>query len=258
MSGLRALAPHSHFPPAILRWGEGKARGDVLPLRVLFGIQRRVQEYAAGVPAEETPVPLKSLQPFLFPETLLDSPAPPGGEGVSWYVFHTRPRAEKALAERLLARSLAYFLPLSKHRWVKNGRVFTSYLPLFAGYVFFQGDREQRCSALETNLIANVLPVADQRRLHADLGNVRRLIGSGMALSPEPRIAPGTAVIIRSGPLAGVEGIVTREGRKTKVFVEVRILRQGVSVEIDEALLEPLAAAGSLSGRAWVGGDRED
>jgi hypothetical protein len=47
-------------------------------------------------------------------------------------------------------------------------------------------------------------------------------------------------VVIHSGPLAGVEGVVVRDGKSTRVIVAVRILRQGVSVEIDSRNVEPL------------------
>jgi transcriptional antiterminator RfaH len=186
-------------------------------------------------------LPLKILRPTVYPENLLAEPPPQGSDGPSWFVFHTRPRAEKALAERLLALSLAYFLPLEKRQWRNSGRFFTSYLPLFPGYLFFQGDREQRGKALETNLVANVLPVTDQHRLHADLRNINRLLDSGKSLTPERRLPPGTPVVIRSGPLAGIEGIVVRDGKGTRVVVSVRILRQGVSVEVDGRNVEPLA-----------------
>lgn len=191
--------------------------------------------------SEEMPMPLKTLQPYVFPENLLESSFPPENQDLFWFVFHTRPRAEKVLAERLFTRSLCYFLPLGKHQWWKNGRRFVSYLPLFPGYLFFQGNEEQRGRALETDLIANVLPVLDQDKLHADLRNINRLICSEKPLTAEKCLPPGTPVLIHSGPLAGIEGSVIRYGKNMRIIVAVRLLRQGVSVEIDSQDVEPIS-----------------
>jgi transcriptional antiterminator RfaH len=188
--------------------------------------------------AKESPLPLKTLQPSLYPESLLESADPPNDQA-AWFVFRTRPRAEKVLAERLLSRSLPYFLPLETRRWRKNGRSFTSHLPLFPGYLFFRGDDDQRRDALETNLIASTLTVADQGRLHADLRNVQRVLDTGRPLTPECRLAPGTPVVIRSGSMAGVEGVVLRQGGNLKMIVQVRFLQQGVSLAIEGWMLAP-------------------
>ncbi|MGH9677156.1 MAG: transcription termination/antitermination protein NusG, partial [Candidatus Acidiferrum sp.] len=157
-----------------------------------------------------------------------------------WYVLHTRPRVEKALAQRLLARSISFFLPLERRQWRKNGRAFTSHIPLFPGYVFLRAMEEERAEALETNLIANLLHVPDQGKLAEDLRGIFLLMRSGKPLTPERRLRAGTPVVIRSGSLAGVEGVVVRDGRNAKVVIAVRFLQQGVSVEIDNQMLEPL------------------
>ena len=115
-----------------------------------------------------------------------------------------------------------------------------SYLPLFPGYVFLQGNGEVRLAALETNLVAHVLPVVDQCQFHEDLGRVNRLISSDLALTPEGRLEPGSLVAITGGPLAGMEGKVIRRSKTTVFLIEVRFLHQGVSVELDSWMIEPL------------------
>jgi transcriptional antiterminator RfaH len=114
-----------------------------------------------------------------------------------------------------------------------------SYLPLFPGYVFIHGDGDVRTAALDTNLIANVLTVADQAQLHEDLGRINQLIMSDSTLTPEGRLEPGMPVVITGGPLAGLEGKVIRRGKNTVFLVEVRFLQQGVSVELEDWMIEP-------------------
>jgi transcriptional antiterminator RfaH len=182
-------------------------------------------------------MPLLPAEPCLYPDGLLDDgAAPPPGD---WWVLHTRPRAEKALARRLLARAAPFFLPLHKRQWRARGRNLASYVPLFPGYVFLLGGAAERLLALESNLVARTLAVPDQARLRADLAGVYRLMASGKALQPEAP-APGTPVRIGSGALAGLEGVVLRGGGRVRLLVEVRFLHQGVCVEVEPWMLEPL------------------
>lgn len=185
-------------------------------------------------------MPLLPLEPFVYPDDLLNSPD--GGETAAsqWWVLHTRPRAEKCLARRFLSRSLPFFLPLYKKQWRSRGRLLCSHMPLFPGYIFLHGDAQARLVALETNLVARCLPVEDQQQLHVDLVRVYHLIATGELLTPEGRLEAGTRVEIIGGPLAGLEGKVIRRGKQLKFFVEVRLLQQGVSVEIEGWMIQPL------------------
>jgi len=184
-------------------------------------------------------MPLLPMEDFVFPDDLLTAPGEASGER-RWWVLHTKPRAEKALARKILDQRIPYFLPLGKRQWKNKGRSFCSYLPLFPGYLFLHGDSEARCRALETNLVANCLPVPDQDQLQGDLLRVYHLMVSGTPLSQESRFGPGTRVEIISGPLEGMEGTVLRQGKQLKFYVEVRFLRQGVAAEVESWMLRPL------------------
>jgi transcription antitermination factor NusG len=197
-------------------------------------------------------MPLLQLEPFVFPETLLTEPM--ADDGPAWLVLHTRPRTEKALARRMAQQRLPFFLPLYKKQWRNQGRLFSSYLPAFPGYLFVRGDGDVRQAALETNLVAGVLPVPDQQQLHGDLMRIFRLIDSGLPLSPEQHLPEGTVVEITSGVLEGMEGRVIRHGKGLRLFVEVKFLQQGVSAEVESWMVrvlrgpEPRYVPGTASG----------
>ncbi len=184
-------------------------------------------------------MPLLPLEPFVFPDDLLDQPAFLPELITKWWVLHTRPRAEKSLARRLLRSTIPFFLPLCKRQWRHRGRLLCSYVPLFPSYVFLRGDHPAVVKTLETNLVARVLPVEDQAQLHGDLARVYCLIASDAPLTPEDRLKPGALVEIISGPLAGLEGKVLRRGKQLKFIVEVQFLQRGVSVEIESWMIEP-------------------
>ncbi|HEV3257616.1 MAG TPA: transcription termination/antitermination NusG family protein [Gemmataceae bacterium] len=184
-------------------------------------------------------MPLLALEPAVFPAELFSA----GEAGLSpgrWWVLHTCPRAEKALAQKLLRRQIGFFLPLYERRWRNRGRLFCSHLPVFPGYVFLRGDRDQRLAALETKLVVRVLEVEDQRQLQEDLERVNRLIVSKVPLAPEERLATGTWVVVTSGSLEGMKGRVLSHGKQLRLVIEVQFLQRGVSVEIESWQVQPL------------------
>jgi transcription antitermination factor NusG len=185
-------------------------------------------------------MPTLALEPCVFPPDLFGVGSSSLDDGC-WWVYHTRPRAEKALARALLQRQIAFFLPLMPKSRKHNGRLFISHLPLFSGYVFMHGDNAARIRALTTNLIARALQVPDQSELTADLARIHRLMATGASLLPEERLVPGSGVRIISGPLAGLDGKILRRGKRLRLHVEVHFLQRGASVELEHWMIEPLA-----------------
>ncbi|HEX4622566.1 MAG TPA: transcription termination/antitermination NusG family protein [Myxococcaceae bacterium] len=193
-----------------------------------------------------------SSEVFVHPPELLaadpQTPSVADPSSPQWWVLHTRPRAEKALARRLLARSVGFFLPQYERRWLSRGRPLSSHLPLFPGYLFLHGDEPGRVAALETNLVVNCLRVTDQQRLREDLDRVYRLMNSEAPLTPEEHLAAGDWVEIIEGALMGLQGRVTRCGKNLRFTVEVRFLQQGVSVEVERWMIRPLPEGAALAG----------
>jgi transcriptional antiterminator RfaH len=178
-------------------------------------------------------MPILSAEPELFPDALFDDPPDAGG----WLVAHTKPRQEKCLARRLVAAGLGFYLPCADRRTVVRGRLLTSRVPLFAGYVFVRGTAADRGWVLGTGRVAAVVPVPDSDRLWADLRQVRRLLASGRPVFPEDRVEPGATVRVRTGPLAGLTGTVARHAGGRRFVVRVEFIGRGVAVELDDRAL---------------------
>ncbi len=191
-------------------------------------------------------MPLLPMETYLAPDDLFSNSSALETDSSEWWVLHTRPRAEKSLARHFVARNLSFFLPLYQHQWRNRGRLFRAHLPLFPGYIFLRGDAETRRAALESNQVARTLPVADTAQLRADLSRVYRMMQAGMLLAPEEQLLPGAAVEIVAGPLTGLEGKIIQRGKQMRFFVEVKLLQQGVSVEIEGWMIR-LLSSGSTS-----------
>jgi transcriptional antiterminator RfaH len=186
-------------------------------------------------------MPLLPSEPCLVPEDLFDRP--PGVGPGRWWVAHTRPRAEKSLARKLPGAGVPFYLPLYEHRRRSSGRTLTSFLPIFPGYVFLVAEPDNYSAVMRTDLVVRMLPVEDQSRLAYDLKRVHLLMTSGEPLNPEVGWEPGLPVEVVAGPLAGLTGTVIRRGTQARILVEVQLLRQGVSVEVEAWMVRPRTRA---------------
>ena len=188
-------------------------------------------------------MPILPRQRDLFPADLFEGEsvagfAPPSA---AWVAFYTLARREKDLMRRLEALEITFYSPLVSRRLPSaGGRVRTSWVPLFPGYVFSLVDDDQRRAALATNTISRWLSVPDQRMLESDLRSIKRLIDTEMPLTPEARLEPGQVVRVRSGPLRGMEGTVVGRKGEQRLVVAVHFLNQGASIELEDVDLERL------------------
>lgn len=180
-----------------------------------------------------------------YPEDLWRERAPgtPRRPDSLWWCLHTKPRQEKAVARDLRAAGVSFYLPqiLNEHH-TPRGRAVKSLLPMFTGYIFLYGDDKDRMKAIQGNRLAGVLQVFDQEGLEKDLVRIQKLLSSGLPLVAEPRTLPGTFVRIKEGPLAGLEGKVSRRGNGDHFVAMVRFLSQGASVQLQDWQVEPIAA----------------
>ena len=185
-------------------------------------------------------MPLVAPEPTRFPDDLLTNADGLADRPGQWWAVYTKSRGEKALARHLYTRSVPYYLPLYRHSWKNKGRIFTSHLPLFSGYVFLYGDNDDRVSALESNQISRVLPVSDQPRLLSDLRRVDRMLAAEAVVTPTDALVPGQAVRIVAGPFEGLNGTLVRHGSQLRLVIEVAFLRQAVWAEVERWMVEPV------------------
>lgn len=155
-----------------------------------------------------------------------------------WWVAHTKSRNEKALAHDLIGRNISYFLPMSWKVRRKSRRTIKSLLPLFSGYLFFCGDENQRTELLRTDRVANLLEVKDQEKLLNELVQIERVLHTGVPLVPHKYIQVGQKCRVIAGPLMGLQGIVVKTKGEMRLVLQVDMLGQSASVEIDIDLIE--------------------
>jgi transcription antitermination factor NusG len=162
-----------------------------------------------------------------------------------WYALYTAPCHEKRVAEHLRYREVEAYLPLYRtvHRW-RNRCVRQLELPLFSNYLFVRLPWGQRGRALAvpgvrwmvgSERMPSPLPDFEIESLRAGL--------DGHNCEPCPYLVAGERVRIRSGALAGMEGVLVRRKSGLRVVLSLDLIRQSVSVEADAADLEPAGLA---------------
>jgi len=83
-------------------------------------------------------------------------------------------------------------------------------------------------------------PVGDQAALQQDLLGIYHALCAGVPLTPEPHLTVGARVLITAGPLAGLEGTISRQDDRLRLLLEVRFMKQGVSVEVESWMVTPI------------------
>ncbi len=181
-------------------------------------------------------MPLLKKEPDFHPSDFFDLAI----DAYPWWVIHVQSRQEKVLARFCAERDIPFYLPQAEKKTKRNGRNFTSYIPLFPGYVFLRGSREQRALALRSNVIASTIEVIDQELLASELRQIRDLQTSGHALIPYEEIATGDPVKLTDGIFKGYSGVVVREKGEMRLVVSISLIRRSVLVDVSRDGVAPV------------------
>ena len=121
-------------------------------------------------------MPILKRETDIYPDDLLVSPQ---ALSQPWWAMYTMARQEKKLSRELLRQNIPFYAPVIERRYRSpNGRLRTSYEPLFGNYVFVCGDEAARYQAICSGAISRCMPIPLQEELVADLLQIRNLIST--------------------------------------------------------------------------------
>jgi transcription antitermination factor NusG len=174
----------------------------------------------------------------------------------NWYALFTRHQHEKSVALALSNKSHEVYLPLyrSERQWQDRARQL--WFPLFPCYVFIREGMDRRLQVLTTPGIIHIVGWGGQPAIvpQTQLDAVRQIIEHCLILETHPYLQSGDRVRVKTGPLMGLEGILTRKKGVARLVVSMEMLGRSAAVEIDVLNVErigPLPAA-KLSHRMSV------
>ena len=180
---------------------------------------------------------------------IIESPAFGGTNGDAlitprWYALYTRSRFEKKMLTELTDRDIEVFLPMREvlSRWKDRRK--RIWIPLFPGYIFINhvDTPENRYRIL--NMPGAVRFVGFEGRANPipeeQVEYVRRFLEASIAVDPYPYMQVGSRVEVIAGPLKGIQGILVEKRGRFRFVIQVDLIRQAVSAEIDASDVRPI------------------
>jgi transcription antitermination factor NusG len=159
-----------------------------------------------------------------------------------WYAVRVRSNYERVTATHLRERGYEEFSPCYEVRRRWSDRTKTINQPLFPGYVFARLNPHNRLLVVTAPGVVGLVglgklpvPIPDQ-----EIENIRKMVQSGVLMKPWPFLEVGQRVLIESGPLAGVEGILQDVKGKFRLVVSISLLHRSASAEVDRACVRPI------------------
>jgi len=167
-----------------------------------------------------------------------------GNHAGNWYALFTRYQHEKSVAFALSNKNHDVYLPLylSVRRWQDRDKQIS--LPLFPCYVFIHEGLDRQLQIVTTPGVLHIVAYGGFPAIvpQAQMDAVRRIIESRLLVESHPYMQCGDRVRVKSGPLFGLEGILTRQKGVARLVVSLEMLGRSAAVEIDSVNVERIGA----------------
>jgi len=157
-----------------------------------------------------------------------------------WYAVYVKSRHEKSVYQELQRKGIKSSLPLMTQFRQWSDRKKKLEVPLFRGYVFVRINiSKDKMNVLQTDGVVKFVTFCNKTvSIPSDqMYWMDQILMSELELDREQEIPIGVEVDVLFGTLKGLKGLVKQNNSKTKFVVWVEAIMQGVSVEIDPALL---------------------
>ena len=165
-------------------------------------------------------------------------------EALQWFAIQTRSRHEKKVADELLGRGIDVFLPMITKTRKWSDRTKKVDFPLFSGYAFVHivPQPRTRVNVLSApGVVRFIGPSAQGTPIPTcEIENLRTALVNDIALRPLPFVRIGQRVRIRSGALAGMEGILIGTRGQRQLVVSISTIQRSVSLAIEGYDVEPI------------------
>jgi transcription antitermination factor NusG len=179
--------------------------------------------------------------------------------GSKWFAAYTATHHEKHVHQQLADRRVESFLPVYRtcREWKKRVPEDVE-LPLFPNYVFVRISRAQRGVVLGTPGIYSLVGSSHnawelpKREIEALREGIKE-----RKIEPHQYLVVGEKVRVKSGLLAGLEGVVVRRKNNLQMILSLDQIMQSVAIEVDASELESAQEKSDQRGNSPRGTSRE-
>ncbi|MDR1406216.1 MAG: UpxY family transcription antiterminator [Prevotellaceae bacterium] len=162
-------------------------------------------------------------------------------EQAQWRVLYTKPRAEKKALESLSKKGYCVYLPCVTvvRQWSDRKKKIQE--PLFRSYLFIHCKENQISEAATDTSIAGVVRFNGGAAVVRDreMDTIRRVeAGKDPVAVVTQTLIAGQKVLIKTGALKGLTGILTQIRGSQRVAIEIESLGCNLLVEVPAANIE--------------------
>jgi|BarGraIncu00222A_1022003.scaffolds.fasta_scaffold27528_3 transcription antitermination factor NusG len=159
-----------------------------------------------------------------------------------WYAIYTRSRSEKSVNLELSLTGIESYLPLKKtiRKWSDRKKMVE--VPLFNSYVFVKVSEKEYMKVLQTFGVTRFICFEGQAVPipEPQINAIRAYLDETepIPLDDQLKMEAGKSVLITSGPMIGMTGILLDIEGKNKVRVEIEAIGQSLIITIPPQNLE--------------------
>ena len=160
----------------------------------------------------------------------------------AWRVIYVASRNEKKVAMQLEEKNIDNYLPLIKTVRQWSDRKKTVELPLLNSYVFVNVVPEEHEEVMRTKCFVNFLRLEGKiaKVSQEEIDRLKQLIELGYTIEARPyntKHKAGDKIKVSSGPLKGMEGVITRVHGEKYFEVALENIHQNVRVKLPSEIL---------------------
>jgi transcription antitermination factor NusG len=154
-----------------------------------------------------------------------------------WFALLTKPRNEKKVDYLLKQKGFQSLTPVYRQKRKWSDRTVEVELPLFPMYVFCRFNPVTLGKILS---IRGVLRIVEFGGKPAEveveeIEALQILAESSFLREPWRYLPEGTQVLVETGPLAGIQGIICASENKRQLIISITLLQRSVAVQLDDS-----------------------
>jgi transcription antitermination factor NusG len=153
-----------------------------------------------------------------------------------WFALQTRPRNEKKVDYLLRQKGYECLTPTYRQKRKWSDRTVKIDLPLFPTYVFCRLSSSVLGKAISTSGVIKIVGFSGKPAEVAmeEIEALQLLMQSRLLREPWKYLPDGTLVLVETGPLTGVRGIIHQEENNRRLVISITLLQRSVAIQLDE------------------------
>ena len=153
-----------------------------------------------------------------------------------WFALQTKSKSERKVEHLLKQKGYECFTPMYRRKRKWSDRIVEIDFPLFPGYVFCRFNTSVLGKAISTQGVVRIVGFGGVPAEVAleEVEALQLLAQSDFLREPWRYLTDGTVVVIETGPLAGVRGVICAGENKRQLVISITLLQRSVAFQLDE------------------------